>query len=295
MKRRILLIAFSVAFVFSTQAADVYYYQSKFASLIDEFKAGFVDKQGFDGMLQSLNELQKELAVETEVNKKEPLLEAMQAVYAYVGEISPNAKSYYLELEQKELAIDLLGVEEIVFNADDYCMPVKEIKLWDSTYTAYIVENELDSMMYVYKFNFSVQQKYSSSSGSVEAGVSKNSARGIFSFFGKEQTVRFTQEKCEKEIQVVIYIEQEFEAPKVEKYPEPDYLSPQQKQALKQRQKAQAQRDKEKAKKQAMRDKEKAKKQQQKDKAAAKKQALKDREAAKKAAIKAREAAKKNK
>jgi hypothetical protein len=278
MKRRVLMMAALFVTVLTIQASDIYYYQSQLAACVDTFQMGLKDEAGFEKILKSLDQLQSGLSSETAIVKKEPLLSDIKSVYSLVGEISPNPKSYGLTLIQKKRAAKILGISEKLYNDSVFCLPITEIKLWDSTYTCYMIDNKSDSMMIVYKVKFVVQKRYSSYTGFVDAGVSKKSSRGLFKSFGDIKTVKFSKEKCEEQLQVTKYIQPEVVQPKVEKYPEPDYLSPQQKQALKKKEKEQLQKDKEKDKKQALKDKELKKKEQLKERKEAKKSELKDRE-----------------
>ena len=264
--------------VFTIQASDIYYYQSQFAACVDTFKMGLNNNAGFEKILKSLDQLQSGLSSETAIAKKEPLLSDIKSVYSLVGEISPSPKSYGLTLDQKKRASKILGISEKLYNDTIFCLPITEVKLWDSTYTCYMIDNKSDSMMTVYKIKFMVQKKYSSYTGVVDAGVSKKSSRGIFKSFGDIKNVKFSKEKCEEQLQMTKYIQPEVVQPKVEKYPEPDYLSPQQKQALKKKEKEQLQKDKEKSKKQALKDKDTKKKEQDKERKDAKNSELKARE-----------------
>jgi len=277
MKKKILLFTFLFAITVASQAADIYYYQTKFSADIDTFKLGLKSKAAFDKLLVSLDEMQKGLASETAIAKKEPLLSDIQSVYAFVGEIAPDSKSYSLGLSQKANAMTLLGVTEEATNDSSICLPITRIKLWDK-YTCYLVSNKSDSMMVKYKFNFVILGKYSSSKGFVDAGVSKKCARSIFESFN-DVKVKFTQEKCSKESQVVKYIQPEVIQPKVEVYPDPDYLSPQQKQAFKKKEKEKLKKEKEKQKKTALKEKDKKKKDLEKLKNEKKKEANDSRDA----------------
>lgn len=294
MKKRFLLVALLTAIIFSAQAADIYYYQTKFTEKVDSFKVGLKNNEAFEKMLVSLDSLQTGLAAEVSIPKKEPLLTDIQAVYAFVGEIAPGPKSYMLDINQKAKALAILGITEEEFPDSTSCMPITKIELWDN-YSCYLVTNNSDSMMIKYKYNFLVERKYSSYSGYVEAGVSVKCSRSLFESFNNDVDVVFTQEKCVQEIGIVKYIQPEIIQPKVEQYQQPDYLSPQQKQALKKKMKEKLKKDKEKSKKKAIKDKkkkkkelEKLRKQKKKDQMAAieaKKQALEDK---KQAALKAK-------
>ncbi|MDR1679173.1 MAG: hypothetical protein LBR81_05275 [Prevotellaceae bacterium] len=300
MKKVVLTIVVSLAAVFAIQAADIYHYQERFNNWVDSFTViGYKDRADFEKNLQSLDRLQRALIDETELSEKEPLLGEIQAVFAFVGEMAPDGKSYGLTIAQKEQAKSLLGVSEARYDSTSFCLPINSIVLWDSTFISFFVENPSDSLMVNFKLSFTVQRQFSSSSGFLDGGVSKLCSRSVFSAFLIPHEVKFMQEKCETQIQITKYIQPEVVQPVVEKYAEPDYLSPQQKQALKVKEKEQLKRQKEKAKQQAKRDKEKRKKQLEKERAAAKKAEVKAREQKAKEQAQARkekrEAAKKGK
>lgn len=270
MKKVFLTLAASVMLALTAHAADIFFYQGQFTANLDSFKTGLADAKAFERLVTRLDTLQAQLSSETSIKKKEPLLSDIKSVHSFIGEISPSAKSYALTIAQKKNAMNLLGVQDKMFNDSSFCLPIYELRLWNNKYVTYTVENHSDSMMYIYKLAFLVQKKYSNYWGSVDAGVQKQCARGILKTFGDVRIVKFNKIKCDEELNVVKYIQPEVVQPKIEKYPEPDYLSPQQKQALKKKEKEQIAKDKEKAKKLAEKEKELKKKEQEKEKAAAK-------------------------
>ncbi len=286
MKKKILL-ALSVFISLALQAADKVHYESLFKAQIDSFKVGYNSNADFEKAINALGSLEKELSAETPFKEKAELLTNIRAVYAFIGEIGPEVKSYSLTLPQKDIAMSLLNVTEELYDESNYCLPIKKMSLWDERYICYMIDNKSDSMMYVYKFNYLVQKKFSSFSGMVEGGVSKGCSRSIYDAFGNA-LLKFTQEKCEPEIQVVTYIEQEAIVPPVEKYAEPDYLTPEQKKALKKREVEKAKQEKERQKQITKREKEKAKKLSDKEKAQKKKEAEKAKQQAKKEAEQAK-------
>lgn len=279
MKKSFLTLAAILMLSFTASAADIFFYQSQFTANLDSFKKGLFDAGAFERMVVRLDTLQSQLTAEQSVQKKEPLLSDIKSVFAFVGEISPSAKSYTMSLDQKKNAMGLLGVQDKMFNDTSFCLPIYELRLWNNKYVVYTLENHSDSMMFVYKLNFLVQKKYSNYWGSVDAGVQKQCARGLLKTFGDVRIVKFNTVKCDKELNVIKYIQPEVVQPKIEKYPEPDYLSPQQKQALKKKEKDQLAKDKAKAKKQAEKDKEQKKKDMEKEKLAAKSVMEKERQA----------------
>ena len=283
MKKLVLLsVLLFITVINAAFAADIYYYQTKFTHQVDSFKAGLKSEAAFEKVLLSLDSLQRGLVKDATIIKKEPLLSEIQAVFTFIGEISPGVKSYMLDNDQKAKAMKLLGVTEQEFPDSTSCLPITRIELWN-TYNCYMVTNNSDSMMVKYKYSFLVQRKYSSYTGYVSAGVSPRCSRSIFDSFNKMEIV-FDQEKCEQELGVVRYIQPEIIQPKVEEYAEPDYFSPQQKKALKVKLKEKLKKEKEKAKKKAVKEKNKKKKELVKLRKAKKKEAMKAREAKKKEA-----------
>jgi hypothetical protein len=273
--KKSILFALSALLSFALQAENKDYYESIFNGEIDNFKVGYATNADFEEALSTLNSLEEELTAEkTNFKEKAELLTNIKAVHAFIGEIGPEVKSYSLTLTQKDIAMSLLGISEEMYDESNYCLPIKKISLWDDKYNCYMLDNKSDSMMYVYKFNFLVQKKFSSFNGMVEGGVSKDCSRSIYDAFGNA-ILKFTQEKCEPQIQVVTYIEQEAIIPEVEKYAEPDYLTPEQKKALKKREVEKAKQEKERQKQAVKREKEKAKKLSDKEKAQKKKEAEK--------------------
>lgn len=279
--RKSILMAALFMMVVTAQAADIFYYQSRFTANVDSFKTGLKDKAAFDNMLNTLNTLQTQLAGEKDILKKDPLLSDMKAVYAMIGELSPNPKSYLLTLQQKKTALDLLGIAPKLYSDTIFNLPIYEIHLWNDKYTAFMIDNKSDSMMYVFKLTYFAQKKFSSSAGSVEAGVSHNCSRGILKAFGSFRDVKFAKVKCDQELNVTKFIQPEVVQPKVEKYPEPDYLSPQQKQAMKKKEIERLKKEKEKQKKEALKEKEQKKKEMEKERLQAKTQMMKELEAKK--------------
>lgn len=293
MKKLFITLAAFFTLCFTASAADIFFYQSQFTANLDSFKRGLFDEPAFDRMIERLDTLQQQLMVEESIQKKEPLLSDIKSVYAFVGEISPKATSYSLSLDQKKNAMALLGVQDHLFTDTAFCLPIYELRLWNDRYVSYTVENNSDSMMVVYKLNFLVQKKYSNYWGSVDAGVQRKCARGILRSFGDVRIVKFKKIQCEDELNVVRYIQPEVVQPKIEVYPEPDYLSPQQKQAQKKKEKEKIKKDKEKAKKLAIKEKEMKKKAMEKEKLAAKSIMAKEREAKVKEMKEAKESTKK--
>lgn len=269
-------------FTFSAFAADdIYYYQGKFADFVDSVQIGQGPKDSvqYAQVLDKLGYLYANLSANTEIRKKEPLLSEMKAVYIFMGEIAPGPKSYYLTIAQKKKAMALLGLKpESYSDSSSFCLPIYRVKLWNDNYTAFLADNLSDSMMVVYQIDMLAQKKHTTISGFVNEGISKKCSRSIYEAFGNFKSVRFRQQKCEQQLQVVTYIQPEVEKPKIVVYPEPDYLSPKQKQALKRKQKEQLRKEKEKAKKEALKAKDNKKKEQ-----------LKNRDELKKAQIDARE------
>ncbi len=294
MKKAFLVITFVFAYVFTAFAGeDVFYYQGKFSDVVDQFKAGIKDSVEFDKVVGQLDLLQAWLAREDSITKKEPLLGDIRAVKAFLGELSPSKESFLLTLDQKKIAMGLLEIDQTLYDDTTFCLPIYEVILWDSAYTAYMVENNLDTVLYTYKLDFNLQKNYSSVTGFVDAGVSRKSSRGVFGAFGHVTSMAFTPVRCDTTIQAIRYIQPEVIQPKIEEYPEPDYLTPEQKKALKKKQKKQLKKLKAKRKKEAKREKERKKKERMKERAAAKKAAMKEKEAKRKAAAEARKAAKK--
>ncbi len=287
MKKNTLLIL-SIFISFALQAADKDYYLSSFNAQVDSFKIGYKTNADFEKAISTLKSLEQQLNAE-KVNFKEKaeLLTNIKAVHAFIGEIGPEVKSYSLTLTQKSIAMSLLNVTEEMYDESNYCLPIKKMSLWNEKYTCYMLENKSDSMMYVYKFNYLVQKKFSSFSGMVEGGVSRGCSRSIYDAFGSD-LLKFTQEKCDPEIQVVTYIEQEAIIPPVEKYAEPDYLTSDQKKAIKKRETDKAKQEKERQKQTLKRDKEKEKKLSDKEKAQKKKEAEKEKAQKKKDAEQAK-------
>lgn len=279
MKKLFITLAAFFMLCFTASAADIFFYQSQFTANLDSFKHGLFDELAFDRIITRLDTLQQQLSAETSIQKKEPLLSDIKSVYAFIGEISPKAQSYSLSLDEKKNAMNLLGVQDHLFTDTAFCLPIYELRLWNDRYVTYTVENNSDSMMVVYKLNFLVQKKYSNYWGSVDAGVQRKSSRGILRSFGDVRIVKFKKIQCEEELNVTRFIQPEVVQPKIEEYPEPDYLSPQQKQALKKKEKEKVKRDKEKAKKLAVKEKERKKKEMLKEKAEAKAIMAKEREA----------------
>lgn len=258
MKNRFLLLAVLFVVVFTTKAADIYFYQSKFSENVDSIKAGLKDQAAFDKVLASLDSLQRGLVAEKAIVKKKPLITEIQSVFAFLGEIAPGPKSYMLDINQKESAMSILGLTEVEMPDSTSCLPITKMVLWD-TYNCFFVTNNSDSMMTTYKYNFLVEKKYSSYTGYVKAGVSVKCSRCIFESF-KEVDVVFDQELCEQTLGVVRYIQPEIIQPKIDEYPEPDYLSPQQKKALKAKLKKKLKKEKAKTKKRLVKEKKKKKK-----------------------------------
>ncbi len=285
MKKAFLVVTFVFAYVFTAFAGeDIFYYQGKFSDAVDQFKAGVKDSVEFDKVVGQLDLLQAWLAREDSIKKKEPLLGDIRAVKAFLGELSPSKESFSLTLDQKKIAMGLLEVNQTLYDDTTFCLPIYEVILWDSAYTAYMVENTLDTVLYTYKIDFNLQKNYSSVTGFVEAGVSRKSSRGVFGSFGHITSMAFTQVKCDTTIQAVRYIQPEVIQPKIEEYPEPDYLSPQQKKALKVKQKKELKKLKAKRKKEAKKEKERQKKEKMKERIEAKKAMQMQQEERKKAA-----------
>lgn len=300
MKTKLLaIIACLTAFTLSTayaSAPDIYYYQDQFNEITDIIQYGDAPKDSieFDEIVESLKVLYSDLATDHNVKKKAQLLSDIKAVCLFMGEMSPDIRSYYLTIPEKNKALSLLGLKEQIHSqSSKYCMPICKVKMWNGAYTAYYVINNNDSLMYTFKYNFSGRTNHTTLSGFVDEGASRSSCRMILATFGDVKEVAFVQERCETVIQDLTYIQPEIIQPKVEIYPEPDYLSKEEKQAIKKKQKAQLKKDKEKAKKKAQKAKKKKKKEMAKERAKMRKQALKERQSKMNEQRKARQNARK--
>jgi hypothetical protein len=290
MKTKSILIAFFVICSSVVFAIDFSNYTSVLEKNISLFKQGITTEEGFKQIVVSLNDLRVKLEAETsaanEISKKEELLEDIQAVYSFVGEISPDMKSFGLMNSHKERAKTLLEVTEEKITDVTFCMPLSKVTLWGGTYVCYLLQNNTNNMV-TYKYNYIVQGKFSATTGSVEAGVSKNCSRAIYQSF-KNLPVSFKQEKCEgyqEKIQEPVVV-----APPPTPIVQPEQntetvvepkkvLTKEQKAALKkkeaaERKKLQAKkkREAEKLKAQKKREKEKLKREREKEKAAEKRE-----------------------
>ncbi|MBO5427816.1 MAG: hypothetical protein J6K01_00825 [Paludibacteraceae bacterium] len=288
MKTKVLaILAVISASLFSMKASaasapDIYYYQDQFNEITEIIQYGDAprDSVEFDELVEALKVLYSDLANDHNVKKKAQLLADIKSVCLFMGEISPDIRSYYLSIEEKNRALNLLGLQEKVYSRSSrFCMPICYVKMWNGAYTAYYAINENDSLMNSFKFSFSGRTPHTTISGSVEEGASKSSVRLVFSTFGDVKELSFRQEHCEALITDMTYIQPEIIQPKVDIYPEPDYLTKEEKQALKKKQKAKLKKDKEKAKKQAQKAKNRKKKEMAKQREEMRKKALKERQA----------------
>lgn len=291
MKTKSILIAFFVIFSSAVFAIDFSKYTSALEKNISLFKQGITNDDGFKQIVVSLDDLRLKLEAETatanEKVKKEELLEDIQAVYSFIGEISPDMKSFGLTNNHKERAKVLLGVTEEKITDVTFCMPFSKVTLWGGTYICYLLQNNTNNLV-TYKYDYVVQGKFSATTGSVEAGVSKNCSRVIYQSF-KNLPVSFKQEKCEgyqEKIQEPIVVTPPPPTPVVqteqntETVDEPKkVLTKEQKAALKKKEaaekkkeQAKKKREAEKLKAQKKREKEKLKREREKEKAAEKRE-----------------------
>lgn len=302
MKTKLLTLIAAMSFslfTFNASASlpDIYYYQDQFNEITDIIQYGDAPKDSieFDELVEALKVLYSDLATDHNVKKKAQLLSDIKAVCLFMGEVSPDVRSYYLSIEEKNRALKILGLEEKPYShSRRYCMNIDYVKMWNGAYTAYYVTNDNDSLMYSFKYTFAGRTNHTTLSGSVEEGASKKSVRMVFNTFGDVQELSFRQERCESLISDLTYIQPEIIQPKNEVYPEPDYLTKEEKQALKKKQKAKLKRDKEKAKKKAQKAKKKKKKEMAKQREEMRRNAAKERMKQQNDARKAREEARKN-
>jgi len=262
-------------------AADIYTYQEQFNEITDVIQYGDVPKDSveFDEIVESLKVLYSDLATDRSVHKKTQLLSDIKAVTLFMGEAAPDRRSYYLTIPEYYRAIQILNLQPERYvrnNSASVCLPIYRVNLWDNGYSAFFVVNN-DSLMATYKIRFSGKTKHTTLNGSIDAAATKGCVRGIFNAFGEVKEVAFSQERCDREIQELTYIQPEIIQPKVNVYPDPDYLSKEEKQSLKQKQKKQLKKQKEKAKKKAQKAKKKKKKAMAKQRAEMRKKQVKER------------------
>ncbi len=295
LKGAIMVFAALVGASMSAQAetTDIYDYQSQFNDICEVIQYGEAPKDSleWDEIVGSLKNLYGELARDKNVKKKRELLLDIKSVCLFMGEMSPDKRSYYCTKTELNRAKELLNLQARRRGMGG-CVPIYSISLWDGAYTSYYVESNEDSLMVLYKVTFTGHTKHTTLNGTIEAGVSRQCVRGMFGTWGDVKDMQFKVESCEKQYQDMSYIQPIIIEPINEIYPEPDYLSKEEKQIAKKKQKKQLKKDKEKMKKKAQKAKKKKKKQMAKERDMQRKAKLKERNEKMKAA---KEAKKKSK
>lgn len=291
-----LSIFFGLGMTSRAAGTDIYYYQDQFNDICDVIQYGDAprDSMEWEDIVGGLKSLYGNLAQDKNVAKKRELLLDIKAVCLFMGEMSPNKSSYYCTKDELNRAKQLLNVQS-KWRGGRGCVPIYSVSLWDGAYTSYYVESNEDSLMVLYKVTFTGHTKHTTLYGTVEAGVSRQCVRGLFCTVGDVEDIHFEFKSCDKQYQDMSYIQPLIIEPINEVYPDPDYLSKEEKQALKKKQKAQLKKDKEKMKKKAQKAKKKKKKQMAKERARQRKEKMKERDAKMKAAKDAKKEAKKEK
>jgi hypothetical protein len=295
MKNKILkafLFLFLVVFgKFGLFAADIYHYQEQFNDIVDLVQYGDAPKDSleFDEVVESLKVLYSDLAKDKGVKKKIELLNDIKTLCQFMGEVSPDRRSYYLTRDQRRYALQLLGIQEERYTYETRSrMPIYKITLYDGQYTAFMVDNKNDTMMVLYKYDFVGQTKHTTYTGVIEDNVSRGCSHCLYSTWGQPKNIRFNQTRHELEFQDLVNIQPEIIQPKVEAYPEPDYLTKEEKQALKKKNKEKLKKEKAKAKKKALKAKKKKKKEMMKQREKMRKQQAKQRKQAAKEKVNAK-------
>ena len=106
MKTKVLaILAVISASLFSMKASaasapDIYYYQDQFNEITEIIQYGDAprDSVEFDELVEALKVLYSDLANDHNVKKKAQLLADIKSVCLFMGEISPDIRSYYLSI-----------------------------------------------------------------------------------------------------------------------------------------------------------------------------------------------------
>ena len=178
MKAKFTLLIFLLLIGICTrsQNSDINY---RFNEMINRFHLGFTNNEEFENFLIDLKDIEQDL----DNNSDSHLINNINALYSFIGEIGPTHSNFDLTDKKLSIALKILNINEIWYSRDKFCMGVTIINLWDGTYSAFLVKNNSDCI---------VKFEYAYNLGKGTAGVGKFSSRNIYSVFGKSKSDNFS-------------------------------------------------------------------------------------------------------
>jgi len=183
-------ILFSSIFISTTSSNN---FQEEYNKLVTTFQNGLSIEEEFDKIIEDFDDLCEDLEKEIEEDETieyKDLLNKSQALYSFIGEISPDNRNFDLTNEKKKIALEILGLSESWFSKDKLCMDITLISIWNNTYSAFLVENNSECLeTFTYTYN----------NGNGNASVDKYSSRSLYTAFGKNIVAAFklTTFNCE--------------------------------------------------------------------------------------------------
>lgn len=167
-----------------------------FDYLIQKFKNGLLSNDDFEKLYEEFNNLENKISDELKNNSSDielkNLLNEVEAVTDFIGEIGPDGRNFDLTNQKKQIALKKLGITEIIYNNKDYCLPISKIELWNNKYVCYLLVNNYNCLFkYVYKI------KKSTGNNSGNGGVDKLSSRELTQHFGN-YPITILSLTCEK-------------------------------------------------------------------------------------------------
>lgn len=176
----ILLLILSTSFSHKSPLND---YEREFRVLIAVFGDGLKSEGEFSLFLDDMLELKDNVGKavknkEDDYTQLESLHNNIEAVYAFIGEISPNGSNFSLSHSKKQRALNILGLTESWYNEHDYCVAITKIELWNGKYVSYLMINP-SNCIWRYECNITREGGTNTNSG----GISGRCSRGLFKSF----------------------------------------------------------------------------------------------------------------
>lgn len=187
-------------------------YREAINELITEFYQGLENDSEFELFLGKIGELEEEIDeyndnVDNEDSNN--LLVDVEAIYSFIGEISPLGNSFLLTREQYYIAIRLLNIQPYKhpeLDTGENCLRLFKLFLWDDTYQVIMIENKSDKMT---DYNAIVARAIESETGygtlsEINATVDCFSFRGLKGFFTTKDGALFCKHFSCKELEYCI-------------------------------------------------------------------------------------------
>jgi hypothetical protein len=171
--------------------------EEQFVEMVTQFNGGLATKEAFGGLLVQLRALKEQLQDEVPSSAgassaEVALLQRVEAVHDFVGEIGPEPFDYELSREKLDLAKEVLQVQESWYAREGFCLPVMKISLWNGQYVAYLLFNE-SGCPYTYHYSLTRDSGQLRGNGS----IGKKSLRQFYQQFG-DQAFKLNSLRCDR-------------------------------------------------------------------------------------------------